>query len=93
MKKIYQKYRFLFISILAVCLIAASVYAISSYDIHRHFIGAGGQSGGGGYTLTGSIGQHDAGMTMTGGEYKLSGGFWGTGAGVSASIYLPLVIR
>jgi len=28
------------------------------------------------YSLSGTIGQHDAGLTMSGGNYSLSGGFW-----------------
>jgi hypothetical protein len=38
--------------------------------------GGGGTSTGGGYTLSGTIGQPDAG-TLTGGSYVLEGGFWG----------------
>ena len=33
------------------------------------------------YTVTGTIGQPDAG-TMTGGNYVLAGGFWGAGSAV-----------
>ena len=38
--------------------------------------GGGGGSSGGVYTVTGTIGQPDAG-TMGGGNYSLQGGFWG----------------
>lgn len=38
--------------------------------------GGGGISTGGAYTLSGTIGQPDAGVTMTGGTYQLTGGFW-----------------
>jgi hypothetical protein len=38
--------------------------------------GGGGASSGGAYTLSGTIGQPDAG-TMSGGNYSLAGGFWG----------------
>lgn len=37
--------------------------------------GGGGQSSGGAYTLTGTIGQPDAGEA-SGGNYTLQGGFW-----------------
>jgi hypothetical protein len=37
--------------------------------------GGGGASSGGSFTLTGTIGQPDAGK-MTGGSYMLEGGFW-----------------
>jgi hypothetical protein len=38
--------------------------------------GGGGTSTGGGFTLSGTIGQPDAGVTMTGGGFSLVGGFW-----------------
>ena len=43
--------------------------------------GGGGSSTGGVYTVTGTIGQPDAG-TMSGGSYTLEGGFWGIIAAV-----------
>jgi len=39
--------------------------------------GGGGTSTGGVYSVTGTIGQPDAGATMSGGNYSLDGGFWG----------------
>jgi hypothetical protein len=38
--------------------------------------GGGGTSTGGGFTLTGTIGQHDAGGPLNGGNFSLNGGFW-----------------
>jgi hypothetical protein len=38
--------------------------------------GGGGTSTGGVYSVSGTIGQSDAGSTMTGGSYSLVGGFW-----------------
>src|ERR1035438_4867663 len=38
--------------------------------------GGGGVSTGGVYSVSGTIGQHDAGEAMTGGNYALTGGFW-----------------
>lgn len=38
--------------------------------------GGGGVSTGGTYELRGTIGQPDAGITLTGGTYQLTGGFW-----------------
>ena len=38
--------------------------------------GGGGTSTGGVYTVIGTIGQHDAGGPLTGGNYSLTGGFW-----------------
>ncbi len=42
--------------------------------------GGGGTSSGGGFTLTGTIGQPDAGA-MAGGTFTLAGGFWAVLAG------------
>jgi hypothetical protein len=38
--------------------------------------GGGGTSTGGVYSVSGTIGQHDAGGPMSGGSYSLTGGFW-----------------
>jgi len=58
----------------------------------------GGSSNGGNYTLSGTIGQHDASDPMTGGDYGLQGGFWGVkGVGAAApqnkKIYLPVIVK
>lgn len=50
----------------------AQSYSIDWYKI----AGGGGTSTGGTYSVSGTIGQHDAGVTMTGGSYSLTGGFW-----------------
>ena len=47
------------------------------YDLSWSTIdGGGGTSTGGPYSLSGTIGQPDAGGPMTGGAYSLIGGFW-----------------
>ena len=47
-----------------------------SYDLSWFTIaGGGGTSTGGNYSLTGTIGQPDAG-TLSGGPYTITGGFW-----------------
>ncbi len=38
--------------------------------------GGGGTSANGPFTLTGTIGQPDAGATMSGGNFAVTGGFW-----------------
>tara|TARA_R110000868_G_scaffold119469_1_gene316531 strand:- start:237581 stop:237985 length:405 start_codon:yes stop_codon:yes gene_type:complete len=56
-----------------------------TYSIPWSTIDGGGviNSSGGGYTLSGTIGQPDASNAMTGGSYSLTGGFWaGIGSGV-----------
>ena len=52
--------------------VSAQNYSIDWYTID----GGGGTSSGGPYTLSGTIGQPDAGV-HTGGSYTLVGGFWG----------------
>jgi hypothetical protein len=48
-----------------------------NYSIDWHKIaGGGGTSTGGVYQVSGTIGQPDAGVAMTGGNYSLSGGYW-----------------
>jgi hypothetical protein len=55
------------------CLPAlAQQYSIGWYKV----AGGGGASTGGVYAVNGTIGQHDAGGPMTGGNYSLTGGFW-----------------
>lgn len=57
------------------CLAACA--ALAQYSIDWHTIdGGGGTSTGGVYTLTGTIGQPDAGGPMTNGQYSVTGGFW-----------------
>jgi hypothetical protein len=64
----------------AFCLLA-SVFCLpasaQNYSIDWHTIdGGGGTSTGGVYSVSGTIGQPDAGR-LTGGNYTLEGGFWG----------------
>jgi hypothetical protein len=62
----------------AFCLYAnAQQYSIDWFTID----GGGGTSTGGVYSVTGTIGQPDAGA-MTGGNYSIDGGFWGIIAAV-----------
>jgi hypothetical protein len=82
---------------LLVCLVAllASGVALATagYDLSWWTVDGGGTttSSSGSYTLGGAIGQPDAGL-MSGGDYTLSGGFWGAGPAMH-KIYLPLVIH
>ena len=52
--------------------VAAQSYSIDWYKVS----GGGGTSTGGTYSVSGTIGQHDAGGPMTGGNFSLTGGFW-----------------
>lgn len=93
MNRFRHNYRLFLVTLLALAVIAAGVMAITSPKINNDHIGAGGRSTGGGYTLTGSIGQHDAGVTLSGGEFTLAGGLWGTGGIIDHLIFAPLIMR
>ena len=62
----------------ALGLLSAIAVHAQNYTIDWHTIDGGGHvfAAGGGYDLSGSIGQFDAGVAMTGGDYTLAGGFW-----------------
>ena len=54
------------------CFTAHGQYSIDWFKI----AGGGGTSTGGVYSLSGTIGQPDAGGPMTNGQYSVTGGFW-----------------
>ena len=62
------------------CVVQAQTYSIDWYSID----GGGGTSTNSQYTLSGTIGQPDAGR-MTGGNFTLDGGFWG----IIAAVQIP----
>ncbi len=69
---------------LALCLLGSTFHlqAWGQFAIDWSTVdGGGGRSTGGVYSVSGTIGQPDAG-TMSGGSYTLSGGFWGVVAAV-----------
>ena len=66
------------LAVLAGCawlLMAITTARAEDYIIDWWDAGAGGTSSGGIYTVSGSIGQPDAGI-LSGGKFTLSGGFW-----------------
>jgi hypothetical protein len=72
----------------------AALAAVQEYDLSWWTVdGGGGQSSGGSYILRGTIAQPDAGLS--GGNYRLEGGFWGGGliSGAQGNLYLPLLFR
>ncbi len=71
MKKLIVRFALLGLLLLPVAA-QAQPYSIDWYKI----AGGGGASTGGVYTITGTIGQADAG-TLSGGNFTLQGGFWG----------------
>ena len=80
---------------LVVGTATAQAQSGGGYDLDWWTVDGGGatSSAGGSYSLSGTIGQPDAG-TSTGGTYTLSGGFWTGGAAASEhNLFLPLILR
>lgn len=64
-----------------LCAGLAAVVTAQNYSIDWYTVdGGGGTSTGGVYSVSGTIGQPDAGGPLTGGAYSLTGGFWAIGA-------------
>lgn len=80
------------LAVLALLILAVAALPLVAFDVSWHSVdGGGGTSAGGKFTLTGSVGQPDAGA-MSGGQFTLSGGFWpGTAPGWER--WLPVVMR
>ena len=77
-----------------ILVVASAALAVGGENISRWAVaGGGGQSAGGSYALNGTLGQTEAGPNMSGGDYTLSGGFWGGVASTVPYIYLPLIQR
>lgn len=51
-------------------------YSVDWYKV----AGGGGTSSGGGFQISGTIGQQDAGTALSGGAYSVTGGFWALAA-------------
>ena len=81
----------LFLLIVGIALAASNGFTIPWWTVD----GGGGTSQGGDYTVSGTIGQHDASDEMSGGDYTVVGGFWGGGLTPPSPnmVYLPLVLR
>ncbi|HUD48460.1 MAG TPA: hypothetical protein VMR33_16620 [Candidatus Baltobacteraceae bacterium] len=67
--------------ILCLCLLIPAIgfaqsYAISWYNVAGGGGVSSGTNGASVYSISGTIGQHDAGGPMTGGAFSLTGGFW-----------------
>ena len=66
---------------IGMALLASTASTAQNYDLSWHTIdGGGGTSTGAGFSLSGTIGQCDAGA-MSGGSFSLVGGFWPAVAG------------
>ena len=67
-----MKKSFFLFGLISALSAQAQTYSIDWFKI----AGGGGTSTGGVYTVSGTIGQHDAGGPLIGGNYSLTGGFW-----------------
>jgi len=64
-------------TLISAILVSALWSAIAQPNIDWYKIsGGGGTSAGGTYQVSGTIGQADAGVAASGGNYSLTGGFW-----------------
>ena len=64
-------------AILVFLLLTASTACAQPFSIVRQAIaGGGGISTNGPFALTGTIGAHDVGRPLAGGNFSLAGGFW-----------------
>jgi hypothetical protein len=71
----------------------ASTRLGADYDLSWWTVdGGGGTAGAGVYTLSGTVGQPDAGPALEAGAHTLTGGFW-YGAEARYRLYLPIVLR
>jgi len=70
-------------ALLVACLFASATgLKAQSYSVDWYKVaGGGGTSTGGVYSVSGTLGQPDAGV-LSGGNYSLAGGFWGIIAAV-----------
>jgi len=91
-----MKYKLLLISILAILLLAtvsAAYASMAGYSLPWWTVDAGGgTSNSAQYALSGTIGQSDAGA-LAGGNYILSGGFWGGSPHPKSQFFLPVITR
>ncbi len=83
---------------LTVALLLGAVWVVSAapdaFSIPWWRVaGGGGTSDGGNYSLSGTAGQAEAGIIMSGDGYTLAGGFWGAGMEPMYIVYLPQVLK
>lgn len=76
------------IAALILLTLGAAALAAGTFDLSWWTVDGGGgmNSSGGVYTLSGTIGQPDAG-TLKGGSYELTGGFWSPTYYKNAALY------
>lgn len=88
-----RKTIFIAVPIALLSLLALGAFAVAPDDYVLNWWtvdGGGGTSSNATYTLSGGIGQLDAGPILSGGRYRLEGGLW---VNNSQQIFLPLIKR
>ena len=86
-RKIFPIRALIVLSLIAMLGIAAG--AAAGYNLDRWTVDSGGgTSNGGNYHMNATLGQPDAGA-LSGGNYRLEGGFWGSE--LQHKMYLPLL--
>lgn len=79
---------------LAANLLAATATIAQQFSIDWYKVaGGGGTASGSTYSVSGSIGQHDAGTVMRGSTYSVTGGFWSIIAVVPVTGVPNLIIQ
>ena len=91
-----MKHTLILLALIALLLLGAASLSLANgldYRLTRWTVDGGGVTNRtvGEYTLSGTIGQPDAGA-LAHGDRVLGGGFWGGGVG-QYQVYLPLVLR
>ena len=77
--------------LLALLLVSSFALAQGGYQLVASVVAGGGDTlQNGHYSLTGTIGQPEAGQQFSNGAYALSGGFWHAGS-QNKDIFFPLV--
>ena len=90
-----KKYLLLSITLTMLLVTSVALAAPSGFNLSWWTVdGGGGTIQGGGYNLSGTIGQPDT-RVLLGGGYTLAGGFWSEVAVIQPArlLYLPLVNR
>jgi hypothetical protein len=91
-----MKHKILLISLITLLLlitVSAGYTYLSNYSLLWWTVdGGGGTSNSAQYSLSGTIGQPDAG-NLTGGDYILTGGFWGGVQQSGGQFFLPVIVR
>lgn len=86
----------LFALLMTIAMMVTVAAAADGYDLSWWTVdGGGGTSSGGDYTLSGTLGQPEAGAPLSAVEYTLTGGFWhgSTTPVAEMKIFLPLIVR